>query len=339
MIQIEITTLEQMMTEVCRNCALPSDVTKEVVAHFIRGELLGKTTHGLAKFCFESQFFEARENAPEVIRADQAIAIVDAHREVGPVSAAFASDLSCELAGKYGVGLVGMINTQRYGVLSEWAERAADRGFISLIMNTSKAECTVDGVAGGLTGVNTIGFGAPTLGDCFSFDMGTTVKPLGLLWEARRGADDLPGDAFVDRNGTMTDDPHSAESALIFGGYKGFCISLLVQYLIGAPFGFPMGRSVTGTWDTGYVFLTIAPIAGSQAARTANTEFMNAVSETLAASESSVRVPGEHSRRKLRAALDSGYTGINDNVWKSFVELHTAAMAEPDPTNAPGGNG
>lgn len=83
------------------------------------------------------------------MREHGALAVIDARREIGPISAAYAVDVALAKAADVGAGIVGMINTQRYGILAQWSERIAEHGLVGIAMNTSpapKPRCTEGGL-------------------------------------------------------------------------------------------------------------------------------------------------------------------------------------------------
>ncbi|MCK9931987.1 Ldh family oxidoreductase, partial [Frankia sp. Mgl5] len=243
------------MSAACRHQGVPAEQIDAVVAHYLEGELRGKPSHGVAKFCFESQFFHLRQGPPEVVHQQGVFAVVDAHREIGPLSAAFAVDLAVATAARHGAAAVGMINTQRYGILAPWTEEIARHGLIGIATNTSRAEAVPAGGRTPVLGVNPLAFALPTLTEPLSVDLGTTLAPMGVLWEHRGSGQPLPPGQFVDSDGHPATDPDQAASAVVFGQHRGFALSLLLQTLTGSLFGFPMGSEVTDTFTTGYTFL------------------------------------------------------------------------------------
>ncbi|MEV0501600.1 hypothetical protein AB0I84_28935, partial [Streptomyces spectabilis] len=78
-----------MMT-VCTRAGVPGGGADRVAEHYLEGELRGKSSHGVAKFVFESQFFSQRLGPPRIRHERGAMAVVDGRREVGPRSAACA---------------------------------------------------------------------------------------------------------------------------------------------------------------------------------------------------------------------------------------------------------
>jgi L-2-hydroxycarboxylate dehydrogenase (NAD+) len=315
-VQVAIEELRALMVEVCRATGVPADKVAFVVDHYLTGELRGKASHGVAKFCFESRYFPQRQGTPAIVREHGALAVIDAHREIGPISAGYAVEVAVRKAAESGAGIVGMINTQRYGVLAQWSEQIARSGLIGVAMNTSRAECTVHGGRTPILGVNPLSFAFPTMGEPFMADMSTTLAPMGVLWECRRSGDRLPGGCFVDGNGDFTNDPDSATSAVVFGEHRGFAVSLLVQILTGSLFGFPMGSDVDSTWRTGYAFIALDPSFGGQTSGSAesNTHLVHAMQNALARDGGRLRLPGQASRAHMAQALHAGTVDVAEPV-------------------------
>ncbi|MFJ5071640.1 Ldh family oxidoreductase [Kitasatospora sp. NPDC088556] len=268
-VQVPITELEDLMTRACAAAGVPENAGHRVAGHFLTGELRGQPSHGLAKFAFESRFFAERQAPPEVVRERGVFAVVDAHREIGPLSADFATAVALERARRFGVGVVGVINTQRYGVLSTFTEAIAAHGMIGIAANTSRPEAVPAGGRTPVLGVNPLSFALPTLDQPLTADMGTTLAPMGVLWEHRRSGEPLPEQCFVDADGNATRDPETASSAVVFGDHRGFALSLLLQALTGSLFGFPMGTDVHDTWTTGYAFIKTGTNSYRLASKTA----------------------------------------------------------------------
>lgn len=319
--QLALHEVRDLMAEVCQTASVPRDQTDFVIDHYLAGELRGKPSHGLAKFCFESQFFAHRQGPPRIVRERGALAIVDAQREIGPISARFAATAAIHRARRFGAGITGMINTQRYGILGQWSEQIAAAGFIGIVMNTSRAEATVPGARTPALGVNPLSIAVPTRDEPFVADMSTTLAPMGTLWEARRSGDRLPPDCFVDDHGAFTDDPATATSAVVFGDHRGLVISVLVQILTGSLFGFPMSTDVDSTWRTGYTFIALDPSLGGEPAEftASNTRLIDALRTMTAAEGTAARLPGQVSRNRAARAKSAGTLTVPDAVYERLV--------------------
>ncbi|MDT0485300.1 Ldh family oxidoreductase [Streptomyces doebereineriae] len=313
-----IGSLRDLMGDACQAASVPKDKAAFVVEHYLAGELRGRTSHGIAKFCFESRFFPQREGSPQIVRDQGALAVIDARREIGPISAAYAVDVAVGKAADLGAGIIGMINTQRYGILAQWSERIAEHGYLGIVMNTSRAEATVHRGRTPVLGVNPLSFAIPTLDEPIVADMSTTLAPMGVLWEARRTGGPLPPGCFVDEHGNPTDDPHAATSAVVFGEHRGLALSLLLQILTGSLFAFPMGAAVKSTWSTGYTFLALDPSFGGQVTGFPehNTQFADAIRSAVTRDGAPMRLPGQASKERADHALATGTVELDDAVFR-----------------------
>ncbi|MEU5693268.1 Ldh family oxidoreductase [Actinosynnema sp. NPDC020468] len=314
--RVPIEEVRRLMTAVCAGAGLSEVESGLVVDHYLDGELRGRTSHGVAKFCFESQFFGTRAGKPFVVEDFGAVAVVDGAREVGPLSVGFAVDVVVEKARRFGIGLVGMNNTQRHGALGYWTRRIAEQGQLGVVMNTSTADSTVVGATRAFLGVNPLSFAFPAEGGPVVADLSTTVAPMGRLWEARRGNGGLEDGQFVDAGGGFTTNPDEATAAVIFGGHKGFALSLLVQLLTGSVFGFPMGERVESLLDTGYAFLAVDPSFGG-GRRTfvdENSALVRALTSVPMRDGGTLRLFGRESDAVRAAALAEGRIRLGAGV-------------------------
>ncbi|MGW0896331.1 Ldh family oxidoreductase, partial [Streptomyces goshikiensis] len=139
-LDVSIDDIRALMTTACTRAGVPGGGIVRIVEHYLDGELRGKSSHGVAKFAFESQFFSQRIGPPRIKHERGAMAVVDGRREIGPLSADFAVRLAARKARRLGMGIVGMVNTQRYGILASFSEQIAERGLVGLVANTSRPE-------------------------------------------------------------------------------------------------------------------------------------------------------------------------------------------------------
>ncbi|WP_367435225.1 Ldh family oxidoreductase [Streptomyces celluloflavus] len=317
-LDVGIDDVRALMTTACTRAGVPGGGIGRVVEHYLDGELRGKPWHGVAKFAFESQFFSQRIGPPHIKHERGAMAVVDGRREIGPLSADFAVRLAARKARRLGVGIVGMVNTQRYGILASWSEQIAERGLVGLMANTSRPEATVHGARTPFLGVNPVSFAFPTSDGTVSADMSTTLAPMGVLWEARRSGSPLPPDCFVDEHGAFTDDPGAARAAMVFGEHRGFALSLLIQVLTGSLFGFPMGDGVDSTWTTGYTFIALDPTFAGQGDShlAANTSLVETIRQAATSEGGSVRLPGQEGKDRAARARQTGRIELDEALYR-----------------------
>lgn len=316
-LDVGLDDIRALMAAACTRAGIPDKGIHRVVEHYLDGELRGKPSHGLAKFAFESRFFSQRIGQPRIKHERGAMAVVDGRREVGPLSADFAVRLAVRKARRLGVGVVGMVNCQRYGILASFSEQIAERGLVGLVANTSRPEATVHGARTPFLGVNPLSFAFPTSDGTVSADMSTTLAPMGVLWEARRSGSPLPPGCFVDEHGAFTNDPDAARAAMVFGEHRGFALSLLIQVLTGSLFGFPMGEGVDSTWATGYTFIALNPTFAGQGENhlAANASLAQAIRQAVTREGGPVRLPGQEGKERAARARKTGHIALEEALY------------------------
>lgn len=318
--KIKICEIRDLMEKVCKNQQVPEKDIYIVVDHYLDGELRSKKTHGITKFIFESTFFHERMGDPYVVSDHLTSMVINGNKEIGPICANFATDEVIKKADQYGLGFVGVNNSQRYGVLSTWTEKIANKGYIGIVVNTSQNDASILGSKEGLLGVNPICFSFTTNESVITCDMSTTKKSMGYLWDCRRNNKKLIAKTFLNKQGEYTTNPFDAMHAEIFGGYKGFMISLLIQVLTGSVFGFNMGNEIKTFYDTGYCFIAIKPLVEIESFKQNNTKLINQIKSAQTVGKA-IRVPGEKSLLLKEGKLGLGEINISKSTYIKILTL------------------
>ena len=116
-----------------------------------------------------------------------------------------------------------------------FARRIAAEDCIGIIVENGGPQGVVPfGGRKDVTGTNPLAYGIPTHNDPIVFDGATAMHAYGLIRLAKESGEQLPDNAYVDKEGNLTTDPSAAHAVLPFGGFKGFAINLLVEILSGS---------------------------------------------------------------------------------------------------------
>lgn len=305
--------VEQLMMAVCKKHGLSEIEGQLVVNNYLEAELLGKRTHGISKFCFESQHFSERKGQPFIVVDTGSLVKVDGNQEVGPIAAEYCVKIATQRAKQHGVCLIGINNIQRYGILRTWVEMFAKHGLFSVVLNT--CEPAMVGYQGKkkVLGTNPIAFPIQAQEKDYIVDMATSKVAMSLIWQAQREKTVLPDDTFYDSDGKLTTDPKQAKAVQHFGGIKGFNVSLLLQLLSGSIFGFKMASHIKSMYDIGYVFLVIDP------SKTTDMNSMLEENQELVdeLSASGSVIPGSRSMNYIK----QDEITINEGVWAELKKL------------------
>ncbi len=312
-VSIAISDLKKILVSICISKGLSEFEAIHIVANYLDAEILGKNTHGIAKFCFESKFFSERLGNPQIDIDTGPLLKVDGNKEVGPLAANFCVKLAAERAKKYGVCILGLNNIQRYGILSHWVNQLAEQKLFGVVLNTCEPAMTGFEGTKKVLGTNPIAFTIPTKEKLYTVDMATSKVAMSLIWKALRENEELPEDTFFDQSGQVTTDPSKAKAVQHFGGIKGFSIALLVQLLSGSVFGFKMASEIKSFYDIGYVFIVIDPsiVTNYEELLQANQKLVNELTESGAV------IPGSRSANFIYPKVIK----ISSSLWSELQQL------------------
>jgi LDH2 family malate/lactate/ureidoglycolate dehydrogenase len=186
-------------------------------------------------------------NQPAVERETSAIALVNANRAMGQLSALFSMDLAVKKAKSQGVGVVVTRDSNHFGIAGYYAERASKQNLLGVCATNSRAAMPATFGSLPLIGTNPIAFAFPNAPYDFLYDASSTVVSVGKIEVCAKKGRKLPIPWGLDRNGNTTTKPGeildglaSGETGGILplggygedaGGYKGYGQGLMVEIL------------------------------------------------------------------------------------------------------------
>jgi L-2-hydroxycarboxylate dehydrogenase (NAD+) len=270
---------------------------------FLQAELMGEESHGMRLFLHVLGRVKAGGDRAETtittLMDRGAVAMLDANRSLGQVAAARAMKLAIDKARDFGIGFVGVRNSNSYTSAKYYPLMAVDEGMIGIsYTNTSRKLMPPEGGRTPILGNNPLAIAAPA-GEYppFVLDMACTKAAVERILQAREAGEEIPADWALDTDGNPTTDPAQAllSSALLpFGGYKAFSLGLASEILTSVLFGgiLRAGESTgflpyDGAMNTSYSFQAInieffMPLV----------EFRARMDEVIAAVKSSAPRPG-----------------------------------------------
>lgn len=227
-----------------------SDIVADVT---LDADLKGFSSHGIGRF---PQYVEGLRHG--TIRADgditieretESTALINGNHIFGHVVAYRAMELAIEKARNTGVGLVGVHDSNHFGVAGYYSDMAVMNDMIGVVIaNTEPAVAPIGGRKP-ILGTNPVAIGIPSNRYYVSVDMATSASARGKLLEAARKGESIPENVALDAEGKPTTDPEMAlkGSILPFGGHKGYALSFMIEILAGPLVGAAFGTAVTGT--------------------------------------------------------------------------------------------
>jgi LDH2 family malate/lactate/ureidoglycolate dehydrogenase len=323
----------------------PEDIAAQVARHLVGANLAGHDSHGVLRL---SWYVEAAERGridvaarPELVRAQGACALFDAHRGFGHHSTSVALEWALAQAPQHGIASVAVRHSTHIGRLGEYTERAVGAGYLAMVtVGNAGPRSRLTPPFGGrepALGTNPWALGAPGLSHVYLYDGATTTVAEGKVRAAQAKGVEVPPGCITDRDGrptTRPDDFYAGGAMVPLGeqvaGHKGFGLGL-GSALFGAlslaadAADVPADGSIDGVW-----LLVLDPAAFGEADRyraivEANLVAVKAV--PAAAGSTGVLLPGEPeqaSRRERSAGML-----LPDATWEDLRRLAERFEIEP----------
>ena len=222
----------------------------------INAELVGAHSHGLSRIKMYCKRIKKKVINPKpkikLKRMSQSITHIDADNSIGFVAADIGIKEVIKNAKKTGMGIVGIKNSNHYGLSGYYAEQAVKKNLICMIYTSAPPAVAPHGSSKGLFGTNPICFGSPTNSKVpFILDTSITKINRGKIRLALRNKKKLPKGVALDKFGKPTTDAKKALQGvqLPIGEFKGSGLAWMVDILSGVWTGANHAGKVKDPFD------------------------------------------------------------------------------------------
>jgi len=236
----------------------------------ILADLRGVTSHGIVRLSTYVQRIEAGVLDPKAVMEFEssrgAVALLDARNGFGQLAGHKAMTTALKLAADHGIGMVGVKNSNHFGIASYYTIMAAEQDMIGLVMTNASPAMAPFGTISPLLGTNPLSIAVPAAQQKpIVLDMSMSMVARGKIRYSALTKKEIPLGWALDEKGNPTTDPEVAlkGSLVPIGGVKGSGLSLIVDILCGILTGSSMTGEVknitdmTGPAKTGHVFMAI----------------------------------------------------------------------------------
>ena len=259
-IRVRVKDAIELITEIFQAKECSNYEAKTIAERLCGSNLKGHDSHGIVRV---PRYVERMERdwvfpniETELIIDAGALACLDAKQGFGQVAGERAVDEGIARAKKHGVSVVGLKNSGHLGRIGDWAERAADAGFVSFHFVNVRGSLLVAPFGGtdrrGST--SPLAIGIPSKGkEHIILDMATSTVAEGKVMVAQKGGKPLPQGALIDSSGNLTINPevmygkisddevpdseNGSGAITAFGLHKGSGINFMMEMLGGALTG------------------------------------------------------------------------------------------------------
>jgi len=307
-----------------------SDEHAKVVADVtVDADLKGFSSHGIGRF---PQYIKGIKHGNiktkgniEIEEETSSTALINGNHLLGHYVTYNGMKIAIKKAEKTGVGLVGIHNSNHFGIAGYYSDIATKNDMIGIVMaNTEPAVAPLGGKEP-ILGTNPIAIGIPSNKYYISVDMATSASARGKLLEAARKGEKLPEGIALDADGNPTTDPKKAlkGSILPFGGHKGYALSLMIEILAGPLVKAAIGREVKGTVNPyekctkGDLLLVIDPskFVNIQEFKEQVDKFIEEIKST-----GNVLIPGDIEKMNMKKNMEEGIY-LDKELMKEFKKI------------------
>jgi len=308
-----------------------SDDAEIFARALVDADLQGTSTHGISRLNIYLQRIAKGLIAPKaeltVERDGGSILALDAGNGIGQVQAVKALNLLIPLARQNGIAAATIRNSQHFGALSYYCNRAADEGLILLAMTNCEPAMAPEGGHQAFFGTNPIAASFPTgKGFHVKVDLATSIVARGNIIAAQKKGQPIPNGWALDRNGEPTTDAQEAllGTVLTMAGHKGYALALMVEVfssiLSGAAIGPGIGsmyKDLDRKQNVGHFFCLLNIAAFLDLA-----DFKKRIDETIDQIKGSKRrpgvdeilIPGERSSKNAQINEAQGIAVSNETL-------------------------
>lgn len=318
---------------------VPTDDAEILSRALVDADLHGVSTHGISRLNIYLQRIEKGLIVPNaelsIERHGGSVLTLNANNGLGQVQAEKALDLLLPLARQNGIAAATIRNSQHFGALSYYCNRAADEGLVLLAMTNCEPAMSPEGGYQAFFGTNPIAASFPTgKGFNIKIDLATSVVARGNIIAAQKKKQPIPEGWALDSHGEPTTDAQEAllGTVLTMAGHKGYALALMVEVfssvLSGAAIGPDIGsmyKDMDRKQDVGHFFCLL-----NIAAFLDLTEFKQRIDETIDRIKGSkkrpgveeILIPGERSARSAKANEAQGIS-ISDETLSELEQWCT----------------
>lgn len=246
-----IDKVEELVTDLAAAAGVPRDHAALLADSLIDADLHGTSTHGVSRLNIYVRRIQAGLIDPTaellVEKRRPAVLVVDANNGLGQVQAAKTLDLLMSLAGQYGIASATIRNSQHFGALSYYCNRAAEHDMVLIAMTNCEPAMSPAGGCEAFFGTNPIASSFPTgKGFPLKVDLATSLVARGNVIAAHKAGQSIPEGWALDVDGNPTTDAAAAleGTVLTMAGHKGSALAALVELFSGVLSGAAVAAGV-----------------------------------------------------------------------------------------------
>ena len=321
--------------EILKQLGATNEEAKASTKVLSEADLRGYPSHGIMRLKYIIKGAKSGTmnipSSPKFTKVRESIGFMDGDHGIGHFVTMKATHEAMTLCNNTGIGMVGINNSNHFGMGGIYAEKFAENNMIGIIISSSDPVVHAFGGIDPVMGTNSVAIGIPYKGTPILLDMATSESSRGKILEAKRRGEKIPKNWAISQDGKATDDPTVALLGALnsFGGFKGYALSIIVSILAGAFVGAEMGSKVIGTLDLkerctkGDLIFAIDPYIFEEKHIFEGklNYFIDEIKNSRRGDKNKeIMIPGEGSRNRRKEGLERGYR-IEDSTLSELREV------------------
>lgn len=264
--RIRVEELKAFCMDILTVTGMPEAEARILTETLLQADMRGVKSHGVMSLKRYVNLMETgvmpKKLDYKVETDNPVIAVWDGNRCCGQVLGHTAMKAAIEKARSFGIGFVGVKNSNHFGAGAYYSKLAEQEGMIGIAASTGDPTMAPWGGAEKQIGNNPLAISVPAKESLpVTLDMAQSVVAFGKIANMKRqGFKEVPAGWALDENGEPTTDIDRVYSVMPLGGYKGFGLSLMVDVISGLLIGGGTGvRANPDQMGPAHTFMAINP--------------------------------------------------------------------------------
>ncbi len=326
--QVSIAEATEKVTQFLLSLGLNESDANTLTGLVVEQQILGNQFSAIGELAGKHRrLIEASVSAKEEVVVDKPAALlVKGNGRMAPLITAEYLQNVVAKAKQQGIYALGIYDASYNDFFDVFCRRIASQDCIAIIVENGGPQGVVPfGGTTDVTGTNPLAYGIPTNHYPIVFDAATAMHAYGRIRQAKERGESLPDNAYVDKDGTVTTDPHAAYAVLPFGGFKGWAINVLIDVLSGSLVRAKSGLDMSlenPDRQIGTLVIVIDPAAFGdiEEFKVSTTKLAKDIESVPSVRiEEPVRVPGRRGSKRAEDAFASGMLEIEESDWDKFL--------------------
>ena len=240
-IRINYKKLQNFIEKLFNKSGLDKRSAKDTAYGLMRADLRGVWSHGIIRTnVYINRVLKKKINKRpniKLIKKTNSAFLVDGDNGIGFTVARTGIKKCIDLAKKNGIGIVGIKNSNHFGMASIYIEEAIKKDCICWVFTNASKALPPHGAMEAHFGTSPFAFGVPTKNKKkpFILDMASSAVARGKLKFAALRGEKIPFGLALDAKGNPTNNGEKAWSGIMlpFGGMKGAGLSWMMDIVAG----------------------------------------------------------------------------------------------------------